>query len=349
MTFSDIVGAKLKERIAVTWFFKLVLREGFDRNVLAEATGIDAHRLDTEQHALEVSDYLRLFEEIARHVGNPEFGLGLAAKAGLSDFGLLGYLADNAPTVRDLCASVSYYSPIFSGGFGLEFSYSGGWCYLSYEAARLEGQPTRQDLAFTMAFIANQLRQRTGQDWTPSFCRFSYSRPNDLDTHHRIFGRNLEFETPRTQMAFEDSLLRHRNENADPDVFVLLRRQADSILEGYRELERSLPSSKVKMLLSAGLGRDLPSAENIADALDISVRQLHRLLAGEGTTFRSLRDETVHAAAREALAFTDANITEIAERLGYSETSAFTRAFKRMQGESPVEFRRSQRSRASGE
>lgn len=347
MTFSDIGGVEINERIAVTWFFELVLRGGVDRNFLAEATGIDAHRLDTEPHELDVPDYLLLFEESARHVDDPEFGLRLAERASLSDFGLLGYLAANASSIRDLCSSVSYYYPVFSKGLGLEFRHSGGRCYLGYQEAFLDGQPARQDVAFTMAFIANQLRQRTCQDWTPSSCSFSYPRPDDLETHHRIFGRNLEFGAPRSQMTFEDSLLLHRIDDADPGLFAVLRQQADSMLKRFRELERSPLSNKVKMRLSAGLGSELPSAEDIADSLNVSVRQLHRLLANEGTTFRILRDETVHSAAREALAFTDSNITEIAQHLGYSETSAFTRAFKRMQGASPVEFRRSLRARAN--
>lgn len=88
----------------VNWFFELALREGLDRDFIADATGIDAHRLVAERHELDVSDYLHLFEESARHAGDPEFGLRLAERACLKNFGLLGYLAANAPSVGDACA-----------------------------------------------------------------------------------------------------------------------------------------------------------------------------------------------------------------------------------------------------
>ncbi|MEL6184410.1 MAG: AraC family transcriptional regulator [Myxococcota bacterium] len=345
MTSSDIGREEVKERVAVTWFFDLALREGIDRSFLAETTGLDARRLVTEPHELDVSDYLLLFEDTARHAGDPELGLRLGERAGLSDFGLLGYLAANAPSVRDLCSSVSYYCPIFSRAWGIEFGRTGGRPYLGYREARLDGRPAQQDVAFTMAFMANQLRLRTREEWTPSFSSFSYPRPDGLETHRRIFGPNLEFGAPQSRMVIEESLMRQTIDGADPGLFAVLRQQADSILASFQALERSPFSDKVKVRLAAGLGGALPSAEDVAVDLDVSVRQLHRLLTNEGTTFRALRDETVHAAAREALALTDSKITEIALHLGYSETSAFTRAFKRMQGASPVAFRRSLRAR----
>lgn len=241
-------------------------------------------------------------------------------------------------------ARVSYYDPVFSRAWGFDFSHSGGHWFLSYQEALLNGQPAPQDVAFTMAFITHQLRQRTGQDWTPSFASVSYPRPVDVESHHRVFGGNIEFGAKRSQLGFEDGFMAHPIDDADPGLFAVLCEQADLVLKTLREQERTPLSNQVKACLSAGVGSELPSAEDIAESVSLSARRLHRLLANEGTTFRALRAETLHSAAREALAVTDTKVTEIAEHLGYSETSAFTRAFKRMQGTSPLEFRRSVRA-----
>lgn len=346
LIFSDVIWRGPSDQLPATWFFELVLGEGCSRRFIAEATGIDAERLETEPHELRVPAYLQLFEDCARHLSDPELGLRMAERVRMTDFGLLGYLAANAPNLRDLCLSVSHYIPIVSTGFGLEFEQVGGWCCLDYRDVQLDGQPARQDIAFTMGFIASQIRRLTHPEWTPSSCSLSYSHPGKLETHHRVLGPNLEFGAPRNRVIFEESLLQLKIDDADPGLFAVLRQQADMLLENVREIARSPISNQVKIRISAGLGATLPSAEAIADDLGYSVRQLHRRLTQEGTAFRVLRDEVLHLAAREALTFADSSITEISQHLGYSETSAFTRAFKRMQGVSPAEFRRSTRTGA---
>jgi AraC-like DNA-binding protein len=77
----------------------------------------------------------------------------------------------------------------------------------------------------------------------------------------------------------------------------------------------------------------MPSAEQIADELGVDVRTLRRHLVAEGTSFQELRDEV-----REQLGDLGLSVTEVARRLGYAETSAFSHAFKRWRGVSPRTF-----------
>ena len=72
---------------------------------------------------------------------------------------------------------------------------------------------------------------------------------------------------------------------------------------------------------------------------------LKRRLAARGLTFRALRNEVIRKVAAEALVETDAEVNAIAKKLGYSQLSAFDRAFKRMTGMSPTVFRKSQPAR----
>jgi AraC-like DNA-binding protein len=72
----------------------------------------------------------------------------------------------------------------------------------------------------------------------------------------------------------------------------------------------------------------------------MSVRSLSRRLTEEGTTFRGLVDSVRHELAVARLRDPEVNLAEIAFLLGYSESSAFHRAFKRRTGVTPLEFRR---------
>jgi AraC-like DNA-binding protein len=69
-------------------------------------------------------------------------------------------------------------------------------------------------------------------------------------------------------------------------------------------------------------------------------RTLNRRLRAEGTTFQQLLDEVRFEAACQLLDTASTPITEIAVSLGYAETSAFSRAFRRWSGSTPVERRR---------
>ena len=79
--------------------------------------------------------------------------------------------------------------------------------------------------------------------------------------------------------------------------------------------------------------------ESVARRLSMHPRTLNRRLQAEGTTFRRLLNEARFEVARQLLAGTRIAVTEIGAALGYTDTSAFSHAFRRMAGTSPNEWR----------
>ena len=72
-------------------------------------------------------------------------------------------------------------------------------------------------------------------------------------------------------------------------------------------------------------------------------KTMYRHLANAGVTFKSLKEDVMIQFAKQALVETDASITDIALQLGYSETGAFVRAFKRIAGNTPLKYRKTYR------
>ncbi len=97
---------------------------------------------------------------------------------------------------------------------------------------------------------------------------------------------------------------------------------------------------KVRGRLCAGLGREAPTLSDVAAQLRMSARTLRRHIQAEGTTFQQLADETRFAQAKRQLAQGDRALASIAADLGFSEPSAFHRAFRRWAGVTPQAFRR---------
>ncbi|MCL6282454.1 AraC family transcriptional regulator [Ruegeria sp. 2012CJ41-6] len=296
---------------------------------------------DIGSYVLETTPdrYLRLFEQAAIDLGDPSLGLNIAKSANPNHFGLLGYIADNATSIRDFCVFVDHYFDIFTPHFGIEFNRSGGLCKVTYSEELLPGSDCRQDIDFTLGFLVETMRKKIGDmRWTPKFCYFTYSKPKHLSVHHDVFGTELKFNAPVNQIIFDQKILQVPISGVDSDLLTVLRQQADLLINqpyAFQNIVR-----KVKLILTSQLSQSNLTAESVADKLNTSVRKLHRDLSREDTSFRELRNQVIEAAAKEALDFSDASVSEIAESLGYSETSAFVRAFKRTEGISPLQYRK---------
>jgi AraC-like DNA-binding protein len=91
--------------------------------------------------------------------------------------------------------------------------------------------------------------------------------------------------------------------------------------------------------LYAGLIRNAISGDEVARQLRVHRRTLNRRLKDAGTTFQQVLDQVRFELAQEMLSGTRLHVAEIAARLGYRVPSAFTRAFRRWSGSSPVCWR----------
>ena len=103
-----------------------------------------------------------------------------------------------------------------------------------------------------------------------------------------------------------------------------------------RQLIESL-EDEVRTLLPAGY----PAVEQGAGRMDISVRTLQRRLHRNGLTYSALVERVRHEEACRLLQVNSRSIAEIAVRLGYSDPSHFSRAFRRWEGVCPRAYQRS--------
>lgn len=85
---------------------------------------------------------------------------------------------------------------------------------------------------------------------------------------------------------------------------------------------------------------DCPSLGEVARMLDVSPRSLQRLLMEQGTTFSRIVERSRRQSAFQLLVREDLSVTEVAEKLGYSDPSNFGRAFRKWTGQSPNRWRK---------
>ena len=161
---------------------------------------------------------------------------------------------------------------------------------------------------------------------------FSHTKPTNVGPYRRFFQVPCRFDCERTALIFPAMNLERRLMDADPKQFRILEAQAQtrSDLGLVFRLRRTLGA----LLLAKAA-----SGDEVAKLLSMHHRTLNRRLRAEGTTFQQLLDEARFEAACQLLDTAHIPITDIASSLGYSETSAFSRAFRRWSGTTPVERR----------
>jgi AraC-like DNA-binding protein len=195
----------------------------------------------------------------------------------------------------------------------------------------------RQSAEFLLAIWVRGGRLATGTHWAPTEVRFGHPEPPDARDHRRFFAAPVRFATGENALVLPTALLDTPCDRADPALLAVLERYAEDRLARTPETHSFADRGRAALLEELRTGE--PSAARLAARLKTSVRTLHRTLATENLSYRKLLDHVRHEQACRHLADGRVAIAETAFLLGFSELSAFYRAFKRWTGQTPAEFR----------
>ncbi|MFI6867624.1 AraC family transcriptional regulator [Nocardia sp. NPDC050406] len=165
-----------------------------------------------------------------------------------------------------------------------------------------------------------------------------YARDPDLDDYDVIFGAPVVFSAPTPALVFDAALLDHPIDRTEDELLEFLSNAPAAVL-GPREYSVSL-ASRVRQLLERGRPDDWPTVEELAAELAMSPQTLRRKLREEHTTPREIREQILRDMAVASLVRGDETVTALSRRLGFSEPSAFSRAFRRWTGSAPGSYQR---------
>jgi AraC-like DNA-binding protein len=167
-------------------------------------------------------------------------------------------------------------------------------------------------------------------------------RPSGAD-RSRVLGCPTHFGCPETRFVLRREPLERPLPRTDPALFHYLERHAAAVAAGLPT--NTELSARVRRLVTDSLRGGEPTQARTAKALGMSERTLQRRLRDEGTTFARIVDGTRRELSEHYLSEPNVAAFEVAFLLGYSEPSAFHRAFRRWTGMTPQEYRQ----RASNE
>lgn len=334
-------NAPLREGLPVAWLLDSLASRNVSVADITSALDLDHRLFSSPRVVLKVETFDKIFEWAAKATNDPALGLHMSQERSPTDFELLGYLLNNVERLDDWCELFSRYHCIYTPEYDVSFSLNpeGPNSYFYYQEGSIEGSYTQQDIDFTVGLVIKNFRDRVSEDWIPLRCWFTYPEPTDISEHIRYFGPNLHFEHSTNGFEFDSSILSRGLPDVDSGLFNILLAFADQQLDEVESRDNIV--NHVKLLLSSNLQNEELSAGFIASSLGMSVRTMHNKLKLNHTTFNKIREETILALSQKVLVETNMSVTRIGEQMGYSETSAFVRMFKRAIGMSPLQYRKS--------
>ena len=315
---------------------------GHDPAPLLAAVGVEASALDDPDARVPMSAGSGLLAQAAAATGDDNIGLHLAEHADLRTVDVHFYAMAASATLRAAYERLSRYQRLIHESSRIDLVPTDNAITLRHVlpgglAAR------RQTAEFLIAAWVRTGRLVTDSDWSPLKIRFAHPAPSDRREHERFFHAPLHFTTGENALSVAKSTLALQCVGADPALASFFDRYAGEHI-GVEASAAPRIQDRVREALKVQLGDGEPSAVGVAARLKMSVRTLNRTLAGEGTSYRELLDQLRHELASGHLADPHTSIGEVAFLLGFSELSAFYRAFKRWTGRTPAEFRQSVRT-----
>lgn len=310
---------------------------GIDSLSLFDKAGLDPVALADPNARYPQAGITDLWGLAVKASGDPAFGLDVGRQVNQTTFHGLGYSLLASATLEECFSRILRYFRIVSDAAELDFRSDSGDTYKFYmHPLPGAGRPSEEAIDALMSVLIRLCRALAGPDFRATEVSFLRAQPQDISPWEKVFKAGLVFGSNENAIVFAGDVIRAPLPFANPE----LARHNDAILTRYlAHFEKENTANRVHAILVDLLPQGEPSQEKVAEALHMSLRNLQRRLSEEDTSYKTILNETRRDLALSYIEDKHYSISEITYLLGFSDSSSFTRAFKRWTGQAPSAFR----------
>lgn len=309
---------------------------GLDSSALYVAAGLDPVWLDEPDARYPLSATSRLWQLAVEASGDPAIGLRASRFVSPSHFRALGYGLVASDNLREVFEGIERYHHVVGDALTPVLQHDDGRYTFRLLARDPETVLAAEAIDAFAAIYLRTCRHRLGRSYAPLSVSLTRQAPLDPSPWQRLFRTPIAFGAPENRLEFALADFESHLDDAAPP----LHEPSETLLETSLGMQQPLTwERRVRTTIEVSLPLGLPRAEDIAQLLNVSLLGLQRQLANEGWRYDSLLDECRQNLALNYLRDADCSLSDISDRLGFSDARSFTRAFRRWTGLSPGQFR----------
>lgn len=310
---------------------------------VAAAEVLDGAQIDLADRDARVAEPLAAgcFNRAATRLGDEDIGIHVGEQIRPGHYGVVGYVGMACSTLGEAMLCLQRYQAMVVDVGARPIELRGQEVLLSWRPDD-QSHYYRHMAEFNLAALVTFIRWITGQPLAPLRIEFPYPAPARLEEQQRVFGCPLVFDADCYRLAVPLAWNELPLIQPDPAMRQLMDRLAEKQLLSLQRQDDDLVG-QARRLLAQKLSEGEASLDRIAAAMNVSPRSLQRRLQDQSSSFSQLLDEVRRELAGRYLEDPALDLTDLAFLLGYSEQSAFTRAFKRWHGRAPAEVRAQRR------
>jgi AraC-like DNA-binding protein len=313
---------------------------GLDARSLAAKVGVHDTDLKDPDARIPLERYVALWESISASPRGEDFGFWLGRAMNVRMLGVVGYAMQHAADVRACFRCLDRFRRLVNDVISPVIEETrAGVVFRRTEPLRIAAiAPLAVAAPVGTLTLLHQLTGVPDDEPLALAAAFQHPPPPNAARYEEVLRCPVEFNARELRLVLKREVFDLPLRRPDPALFAYLERHA-------RALEARLPDAhdlraRVRQLVLDDIREGEPQQGAVARRLGLSERTLQRRLRDEETTFAAVVADLRLELARMYLADASLAVFEVAFLLGYSEPSAFNRAFRRWTGRSPSDYRR---------
>lgn len=320
---------------SLTNYLEVSRHLGLNPHALLAQVGLSASLLDDPNQRIPAATVIALLEASAQASHCETFGLRMAELRQLSDFGEISLLLSHQRTLRDALQVIVQYRHLLNDALAIHVEEAGKTVIIREEVVTDRAHGSRQATELAIGVMLRLCAALLGAHWRPISANFTHTAPADPTIHRRIFGCKLVFGSEFNGIVCPATDLDTTTPLANEAMARLAKRYLDTLqASGTPSLELEMRKT-IYLLLPMGRA----TIEQVAQTQGMNVRTLQRRLEDCGVTFSDLVNGVRRDLVLRYLENPNYSLGRIADMLGYSMPSSFTRWFIAQFGMPPASWR----------
>ena len=308
---------------------------GLDPAAMLRAAGLGVRCLTQPDLRIRVRKVNRLLELSAATSGVPDFGLQLSRTRRLSSLGTLGALMRDEDSVRDAIRRSITSTHLNSTAVWMHLTEADGLAVIRLTLDSDGDAVIRQGTEMALGGLFRILQHLLGPRWRPREVYFMHEPASGAASHRKTFGCPVHFAAEFNAIVLDSCDLDQPIPLSDGN----LRRYAGAALAAAQARPARITVHAVKQQIVTLMPGGRCSSSAVAGSLGVDRRTLHRHLRTEGSDFSTVHNEVRLALAQQYLRAHKLRVAEVADVLGFTSLSSFSRWFSRQNGLAPTQWR----------